>query len=48
MYRLKSEDDFCSFDMAVKIFYDVCVEGKEPLDWHWKDVTYIIRKEKEE
>ena len=48
LYRLKPEDDFCSFDMAVKIFYAVCVEGKEPLDWNWEDVTYIIRGDKEE
>lgn len=48
LYRLVPENDFCSFDMAVKIFYAVCVEGKEPLDWHWKDVTYIIREDKQE
>ena len=48
LYRLAPEDDFCSFDMAKKIFHTVCVEGKEPLEWNWKDVTYIIRGEKEE
>lgn len=48
LYRLVPEDDFCSFDMAVRIFHTVCVEGKEPLDYHWKDVTYIIREDKRE
>ena len=48
LYRLVPEDDFCSFDMAIKVFHAVCVEGKEPLDWQWKDVTYIIREDKEE
>ena len=45
LYRLVPENDFCSFDMAVKIFHTVCVYGKEPLDWNWEDVTYIIRGE---
>ena len=48
LYRLVPENDFCSFDMAVKIFYAVCVEGKEPLDWKWEDVTYILSEDKEE
>ena len=48
LYRLVTEDEFCSFEMARDIFHTVCVEGKEPLDWNWKDVTYTISGEEEE
>lgn len=44
LYRLVPDDDFCSYEMAKKIFYVACVEGKEPLDWQWEDVTYIIKE----
>lgn len=44
LFKLKTENDFCDLNLAVKIFHTVCVEGKEPLDWEWEDISYLIKQ----
>lgn len=40
-YVLVPEVGHCNYEMANKVLYTICVEGKEPLEWCWKEVSNI-------
>lgn len=39
IYLLEAPNGACDYDMAVSVFAMVCIEGKAPTDWHWKEIT---------
>lgn len=48
IYVLEAPDGACDYDMAVSVFAMVCIEGKAPSDWHWKEITEEVFAKKEE
>lgn len=48
IYVLEAPDGACDYDMAVSVFAMVCIEGKAPSDWHWKEITEKVFAKKEE
>lgn len=48
IYILEAPDGACDYDMAVSVFAMVCIEGKAPSDWHWKEITEKVFAKKEE
>lgn len=39
IYLLEAPDGACDYDMALSVFAMVCIEGKAPSDWCWKEIT---------
>lgn len=48
IYVLEAPDGACDYDMAVSVFAMVCIEGKAPSDWYWKEITEKVFAKKEE
>lgn len=48
IYVLEAPDGACDYDMAVSVFAIVCIEGKAPSDWNWKEITEEVFAKKEE
>ena len=48
IYVLEAPHGVCDYDMAVSVFAMVCIEGKAPSDWHWKEITEEVFAKKEE
>lgn len=48
IYVLETLHGVCDYDMAVSVFAMVCIEGKAPSDWHWKEITEEVFAKKEE
>lgn len=48
IYVLEAPDEACDYDMAISVFAMVCIEGKAPSDWHWKEITAEVPVKKEQ
>lgn len=47
IYVLEAPDGACDYDMAVSVFAMVCIEGKAPSDWQWKEITEEVFAQEE-